>query len=107
LYLAWWVYLAWWDQAAPLAENLRELACQPGARLLAKGELGHNEIDVVVLAGRTRTPILAEEAKWAREVSAPRLVADLHRKAAALPVHRMSCGSRSAPASGSATCPRT
>ncbi|MGH3686723.1 MAG: hypothetical protein ACRDRU_20175 [Pseudonocardiaceae bacterium] len=28
---------------------------------------------------------LAGEAKWAREVSAPRLVADLYRKAAALP----------------------
>ncbi len=222
------MYLAWWDQAAPLAENLRELACQPGARLLTEGELilateaeageypravlhaiatgstrhneirdviradptrlldrlvslrliervqpvtetartrrrvyriadnflafyldvltryrseieaglgptilqvlfdslddhqggrweaafqqhvrrlaasgefggrvvavgpfwtadGHNEIDVVALAGRARTPILVGEAKWAREVSAPRLVADLYRKAAALP----------------------
>ncbi len=222
------MYLAWWDQAAPLAENLRELACQPGARLLTEGELilateaeageypravlhaiatgstrhneirdairadptrlldrlvslrliervqpvtetgrtrrriyriadnflafyldvltgyrteieaglgptvlrvlldslddhqgerweaafrqhvrrlaasgefgdrvvavgpfwtadGHNEIDVVALAGRARIPILAGEAKWAREVSAPRVVADLHRKAAALP----------------------
>ena len=222
------MYLAWWDQAAPLAENLRELACQPGARLLTEGELilateaeageypravlhaiatgstrhneirdviradptrlldrlvslrliervqpvtetartrrrvyriadnflafyldvltryrteieaglgptilqvlfdslddhqggrweaafqqhvrrlaasgefgdrvvavgpfwtadGRNEIDVVALAGRARTPILVGEAKWAREVSAPRLVADLYRKAAALP----------------------
>ena len=222
------MYLAWWDQAAPLAENLRELACQPGARLLTEGELilateaeageypravlhaiatgstrhneirdviradptrlldrlvslrliervqpvtetartrrrvyriadnflafyldvltryrseieaglgptilqvlfdslddhqggrweaafqqhvrrlaasgefggrvvavgpfwtadGHNEIDVVALAGRARTPILVGDAKWAREVSAPRLVADLYRKAAALP----------------------
>jgi hypothetical protein len=46
---------------------------------------GHNEIAVVALAGRARTPVLVGEAKWAWEVSAPRVVADLHRKAAALP----------------------
>ncbi len=46
---------------------------------------GHNEIDVVALAGRARTPVLAGEAKWAQEVSAPLLVADLYRKATALP----------------------
>lgn len=60
-----------------------------GDRVVAVGPFwtadGHNEIDVVVLAGRARTPILVGEAKWAREVSAPRLVADLYRKATALP----------------------
>lgn len=50
----------------------------------------------MALAGRSRTPVLVGEAKWAKEVSAPRLVADLHRKAAALPgsphdVHVLVC----------------
>ncbi|MGI9003082.1 MAG: hypothetical protein ACR2GH_15735 [Pseudonocardia sp.] len=40
---------------------------------------------MVALAGRSRRPVLVGEATWARQVSAPRLVAELHRKAAALP----------------------
>ena len=78
-----------WEAA--FGQHVRRLAASGefGGRVVAVGPFwtadGHNEIDVVVLAGRARIPILVGEAKWAREVSAPRLVADLHRKAAALP----------------------
>jgi len=46
---------------------------------------GQNQIDVVAMAGRSRTPALAWEAKWTRQVSAPRIVADLLGKSDALP----------------------
>ena len=78
-----------WEAA--FQQHVRRLAASGefGDRVVAVGPFwtadGHNEIDVVALAGRARTPILVGEAKWAREVSAPRVVADLHRKAAALP----------------------
>ena len=32
-------YLAWWDQRKSIAENLEELACTPGGRLLVEGDL--------------------------------------------------------------------
>jgi uncharacterized protein len=78
-----------WEAA--FREHVRRLAAggEFGDRVVAVGPFwtadGHNEIDVVALAGRARLPVLVGEAKWAREVSAPRVVADLHRKAAALP----------------------
>jgi AAA+ ATPase superfamily predicted ATPase len=43
---------------------------------------GQDEIDILALSGRSRTPVLAGEVKWAQSVDAPRLVADLRRKAA-------------------------
>lgn len=46
---------------------------------------GGNEIDALVLAGRAREPVLAGEAKWAKEVSAPRIAARLQRKLESLP----------------------
>ncbi len=70
-------------------------------RLAAAGELGDEdvvaigpywtsaedpaEIDAVALAGRRREAVLLGEAKWAKRISAPRLLADLERKSAALP----------------------
>ena len=42
------------------------------------------QIDAVVLAGRSRTAILAGEAKWGRQIDATPIVRDLRRKAAAL-----------------------
>jgi AAA+ ATPase superfamily predicted ATPase len=43
------------------------------------------EIDAVALAGRGREAVLLGEAKWAKRASAPRLLAELERKAGALP----------------------
>lgn len=50
---------------------------------------GQHEIDAVAVAGRSRTPVLVGEAKWATRVSAPRLVAALHAKVGALPDARV------------------
>jgi len=57
-------YLAWWDQERSLADNVEELACTPGGRLLAEGDLvmategGSAELASQVLfaiaAGRTK-----------------------------------------------------
>jgi len=43
------------------------------------------EIDAVALAGRGREAVLLGEAKWSKRVAAPRLLAELERKSAALP----------------------
>ncbi len=40
----------------------------------------NNEIDALVLAGRSETPVLVGEAKWTRRLDARRTVEHLHRK---------------------------
>ncbi len=77
-----------------------EAAVVDHLRLLAgRGDLGEGvvaigswwndasgiEIDAVVLAGRSRRPVLVAEAKWAREVDARRLSERLRRRSAAVP----------------------
>jgi AAA+ ATPase superfamily predicted ATPase len=44
-----------------------------------------DEIDAVVLAGRSREAVLVGEAKWGRRVDASNIVRDLQRKATLLP----------------------
>lgn len=78
-----------WEAA--FREQVRRMATTGalGDRIVAVGPYwtadGHDEIDVVALAGRARTPVLVGEATWARRVAAPRLVAGLLRKAPAVP----------------------
>ncbi len=69
------------------------------ALLAAEGRLGEEvidigrwwadspsvEIDAVAVAGRSRTPVLAGEAKWSRRIDARRLVPSLERKSERLP----------------------
>lgn len=73
-----------WEAA--LRDHLRKMAVdgELGEDVVAVGPFwtaqGGNEIDALVLAGRARTPVLAAEAKWAKEVSAARIVRRLERK---------------------------
>jgi AAA+ ATPase superfamily predicted ATPase len=78
-----------WEAA--FRQHVRRMATsgELGEKIVAVGPFwtadGHNEIDVVALAGRARTPVLVGEAKWARRVTAPRLIAGLLGKAPAVP----------------------
>ncbi|MPY90049.1 MAG: ATP-binding protein [Luteitalea sp.] len=78
-----------WEAA--FRDHIRRLAAtaEIGDQVVAVGPFwtnsGENEIDAVALAGRRRRPIFAGEAKWAKVVSGPRIVADLHRKITVLP----------------------
>ncbi|MGQ0466386.1 MAG: ATP-binding protein [Sporichthyaceae bacterium] len=78
-----------WESAVRAHVRRAAAAGDFGEKIVAVGPFwtadGRNEIDVVALAGRARTPVLVGEAKWARQVSAPRIVAGLLRKAEALP----------------------
>ncbi|MGW5262660.1 ATP-binding protein [Microbispora sp. NPDC004025] len=69
-------------------DHLRRRAAEIDPQVVAVGPWweadGQNQIDAVVLRGRTREPVLVGEAKWARSVSARRLVAKLSEKAARL-----------------------
>jgi AAA+ ATPase superfamily predicted ATPase len=68
--------------------HLRRRAAEIDPQVVAIGPWwetdGQNQIDAVALRGRGREPVLVGEAKWARSVSAPRIMARLARKAAHL-----------------------
>lgn len=78
-----------WEAA--FRDHLRRLALngELGPEVVAVGSFwtadGQNEIDAVVLAGRSRRAVLAGETKWARSVSAPRIMAELLSKVPAMP----------------------
>lgn len=73
------LYLSWWEQGQSIKDNIRELACEPGGRMLTEGDLilateveageypkavlhaiaggrtRHNEIEAIIRADPTRT----------------------------------------------------
>ncbi|WP_214319481.1 ATP-binding protein [Nonomuraea sediminis] len=75
-----------WEEA--FRDHLRLRAADIGPEVVAIGSWwqadGQNQIDAVALSGRSRRPILAGEAKWARKVNAARIVPGLAAKAAQL-----------------------
>lgn len=81
-----------WEEAFRL--HLRRLAADGalGEDVVAVGrwwtETGGGEIDVVVLAGRSREAVLVGEAKWTRVVDAGSLLPTMQRKAERLPMVR-------------------
>jgi AAA+ ATPase superfamily predicted ATPase len=82
-----------------LGPRWEDMLRQHVRRLAAAGELGEgivgvggwwsedsaSEIDVVAVAGRARTPVLAGEAKWARRQHGDRLARQVLAKAQRLP----------------------
>jgi uncharacterized protein len=81
-----------WEEA--FRGHLRRLAAGGvlGDDVVAVGRwwtvTGGDEIDAVVLAGRSREATLVGEAKWTRSVDAERVLATLKRKAEGLPRSR-------------------
>ncbi|MBA3365879.1 MAG: ATP-binding protein [Actinobacteria bacterium] len=79
-----------WEEAFRAHLRRRADAGEIASRIVAIGPYWNVaqppvEIDAVALAGRSRTAVLAGEAKWARSVDGARLRRDLERKAEALP----------------------
>ena len=78
-----------WEEA--FRDHLRRLAAEGalGDDVVAVGrwwkETGEDEIDAVVLAGRSREATLVGEAKWAKVIDARPVLRTLERKAQGLP----------------------
>jgi AAA+ ATPase superfamily predicted ATPase len=78
-----------WEAA--FRAHLRRLAVSGdlGPEIVAIGPYwtddGQTEIDAVALAGRSRRPVLAGEAKWAKAIDGPRILAELMAKSTRLP----------------------
>lgn len=81
------LYLSWWDQSASLGENLRSLACTPGALLRTEGELilatdGSTggltkQVLAAIAAGKNRHSEIVEAVRSERQVS--HILADLEQ----------------------------
>ncbi|MFE3449746.1 ATP-binding protein [Nonomuraea sp. NPDC059194] len=75
-----------WEEA--FRDHLRLRAAELAPDVVAIGPWwradGQHEIDAVALAGRSRRPIVAGEAKWAKKVNGAKLVTGLAAKAARL-----------------------
>ncbi|QSB13654.1 ATP-binding protein [Natronosporangium hydrolyticum] len=75
-----------WEEA--FRDHLRHRAGELDPQVVAVGPWwtadGQDEIDAVVLRGRSREPFLVGEAKWAKSGNAARIQARLARKAARL-----------------------
>jgi AAA+ ATPase superfamily predicted ATPase len=75
---------------ATFRDHLRRLAVagELGPEIVAVGPYwtddGQTEIDAVALAGRSRRPVVAGEAKWAKSIDGPRVLAELTPKTARL-----------------------
>jgi AAA+ ATPase superfamily predicted ATPase len=81
------LYLSWWNQAVSVADNVRNLACQPGAPLRTEGELilatdGASgglakQVLGAIAVGKNRHSEILESVSADRQVS--RVLTDLER----------------------------
>lgn len=75
-----------WEEA--FRDHLRHHASEIDPQVVAVGPWwtadGQDELDAVMLRGRSRSPFLVGEAKWAKSVNAARIRSVLARKAARL-----------------------